>query len=46
MTNALVEVVKSIKNAAERISNMLNYAEHKIKMDKITESLQEIKVSL
>lgn len=46
MKNALVEVVKNIKNAVERTFNMLNYAEHKIKMDKIVESLNEIKVSL
>ena len=46
MTNALAEAGKNTKNAVERISKMLNYAEHRIKMDKIVESLKEIKVSL
>ncbi len=46
MTNALVEAEKNTKNAVERIFSMLNYAEHRIKMDKISESLKEIKVSL
>ena len=46
MKNALVEVEKNTKNAVGRKFNMLNYAEHRIKMDKIVESLKEIKVSL